>query len=134
MQALKIMEALLTAAAPVTALVVARIYPLELPPATPIVLPAIVTRLISDAGLPTIDAANSYQMRVAEVQVHLIARTITELDQLATAVEAACDYQRGSFAGLVVSSVAAGRIGATETDSSLGVWYQPIAYSITYRR
>lgn len=135
MQALTIFEAMLTAAAPVVAIVAARIYPLELPPTAPrIPLPAIVTRLVSDDGLPTLDAAASYQMRAAVVELHLIAGDIPALFALHQAVSAACDFQRGSFAGLFVTAVQPGRSGATETDSAMGVCYQPITFSLTYRR
>ena len=135
MQALTIFEAMLTAAAPVVAIVGARIYPLELPQTAPAVpLPAIVTRLVSDDGLPTLDAAAGYQMRSAIVELHLVAKSITALYSLRQAVGAACDFQRGTFAGLFVNAVQPGRDGATETDSALGVWYQPITFSITYKR
>lgn len=135
MQALTIFEAMLTAAAPVVAIVATRIYPLELPHTAPkIPLPAIVTRLVSDDGLPTLDAAAGYQMRSAVVELHLVAGSITALYALHQAVSAACDFQRGAFAGFFVNAVQPGRSGATETDSALGVWYQPITFSLTYKR
>lgn len=136
MQGMTIFEAMLTAAAPVTALVGARIYPLELPPGTPITaLPAIVIRGAgADSGLPTIDAAASYQIRLVDIELHLMAKNIVQLFALQQAVTAACDFQRGTFAGLFVVSVQPGRIGQTDTDSALGVFYVPVTFSLTYRR
>ena len=134
MDALKILEAVLSAAAPITAIVAQRVYPLELPPAKPVVLPAIVTSQVSDDGLPTLDAAATYQMRTAVVETHLITKSIAELDTLRLAVCAACDFQRGTHAGFAVSSMSPGRIGMPENDSTIGVCYLPITFTLIYRR
>lgn len=132
MQAFAIFNALLTAATGVTALVGDRIYPLELPQGTQPA--AIVMDLESDRSLETINANANYNLRSAMVVLHLIARDLTDLAALASAVEAACNYQRGTVAGLSVVTVAPGELGAPDVESSIPLSYLPIRFQLTYRR
>ena len=132
MQAFAIFNALLTAAPGVTALVGDRIYPIELPQATP--PDAIVMDQEYDRSLETINADGGYNLRQASVVLHLIARDLTALAALASAVEAACNFKRGAVAGLNVVTVAAGEQGAPDLESSIPLSYLPIRYQLTYRR
>lgn len=132
MQAIAIFNALLSGATGVTALVGARIYPVELPQGGP--LPAIAIEAEPDVPLPTIDAAAGYGLRQVQVVVHIVAKTAPALATLQDAVEAACNFQRGMVAGYSVVTVAAGTVGRAETDSAIGLWYLPLNFTLTYRR
>jgi hypothetical protein len=132
MRPLEIFNALLTASSGVTALVATRIYPVEAPQNT--AMPAVVVDLDSDTELPTLDAAASYGMRKASVTLHLMARDLTGLRTLVTAVETACRYQRGMIAGYSVVSVGPGDQGSTEVESSVPIAYAPMRFDVIYRR
>lgn len=131
MQAIAIFNALLGTAG-VTALVGQRIYPVELPQGG--ALPAIAIDAEPDVPLPTIDAAAGYNLRQVQVVVHLVAKTAATLAALQTAVETACNFQRGTVAGYSVVTVAAGTVGRAETDSAVTLWYLPLNFTLTYRR
>lgn len=132
MQPIAIFNALLAADAGVTSLVATRIYPLEVPQGC--ALPAIAIEADPDVPLPTLDAAAGYGLRQVEVSVHLIAKTVAALAALQSAVEAACNFQRGVIAGCNVVSVAAGTVGRAETDSAVTLCYLPLHFTLTYRR
>lgn len=132
MQAIAIFNALLGQAAAVTAIVGTRIYPVELPQGC--AFPAIVIGADPDVPIPTIDANQAYGLRKVDVNLHLVAKTAPDLAALQTAVEAACNFQRGVVATYSVVTVAAGTVGSAETDSTLGLWYLPLTFNLTYRR
>ena len=132
MQALAIFNALLGQAGAVTALVGARIYPVELPEGS--AFPAIAIEPGPDVPIPTIDANQAYGLRKVDVVLHLVAKTVPELAALQSAVETACNFQRGMVATYSVVTVAAGTVGSVETDSTLGLWYVPLTFNLTYRR
>ena len=132
MQGIVIFNALLSQASAVVALVATRIYPVELPQG--VALPAIAIEAEPDIALSTIDAYAGFGLRKVDVQLHLVAKTAADLIALQAAVEAACTFQRGTIAGYSVASVAAATVGSAETDSTLGLWYLPITFTLTYRR
>lgn len=132
MQAIAIFNALLGQAGAVTSIVGARIYPVELP--EDCTFPAIAIHADPDVPIPTIDANQAYGLRKVDVTLHLVAKTVSELAALQGAVETACNFQRGVVATYSVVTVAAGTVGSAETDSTLGLWYLPLTFNLTYRR
>jgi hypothetical protein len=136
MQPLQAFNALLLAAGGVTALVgagaAARIYPLELPLGT--AYPAIVIDYDNDAPIPTIDASQNYGLRSADVDLILFAKTAASLQAVASAVEAACNFQRGTFGGINVVSIGQADTGKAAFDSRLENWYLTVHFPLTYRR
>lgn len=132
MQPIEVFNALLTGAASVTALTGTRIYPLELPQGTQ--PSAIAIDVEFDDALPTIDAASAYGMRRAQVVLHLIARDLAALYSLASAVDAACQYQRGTIAGVNVTSIGPGDRGSPEIESAVPLAYLPVRFPLIYRR
>jgi len=137
MQSIAILSALLNAHAPLTALVgsgaAARIYPLELPQGC--LMPAIVIEAGVDAPQTTDGMASlGYVLRIAELTLHVLAKTPTDLVAVQLAAEAACQFQRGTIAGYNVALVSAATVGSPETDSGKMLWYLPLEFSVTYRR
>lgn len=136
MESLQAFNALLLAAAGVTSLVgagaAARIYPLELPLGT--VFPAIVIDFDNDDPIPTIDAAQNYGLRSVDVDLIIFAKTAAALQSLKSAVEAACNFQRGSFGGINVVAIGQADTGKPAYDSRLENWYLTVHFPLTYRR
>jgi len=130
MQALSIVAALLNAASPVSALVGTRIHVLQLPQNT--AFPAIALDYMLDEPMELISTGT--QLRRCDVTAHALAKSQASLQVLQYAIEAACAFQRGTFAGFSTQSVSASSIGKIEFDSTQVVWYMPITFTVIYRR
>lgn len=99
----KIIRALLTGDAGVTALVATRIYPPASVQAP--TYPALIYELISDVPSPTMTAVAGLDVYTARVQVTAYATTYAGARALADAVRLACHLQSGAIAGYQVASV-----------------------------
>ena len=106
----------------------------------PAVRQAICTQLARHDQLEVVDglvehlAGHDAGLRTAAVDVHLLAKTPADLAALKTAVEAACQFQRGMVAGYTVAAIGAPSVGSLETDSGKLLWYLPLSFPLTYRR
>lgn len=129
MSADAVINALLTGAAPVTALVGTRIYPAVAPENTP--APFIAFELVSNVRLPRIDAQAAAHLARARVQVNLVAEAYATVKALRAAVVAACQFQRGILAGVSVVSVLPEGDGPISFDAALGLFHQPVDFSVT---
>lgn len=131
MRAEQVIYALLSEAAGVTALVGTRIYPGVLPQGT--ALPALALEFISGVELPTVDATAGFNLLQARVQVTAIAKTYAEVKTVLEAVRAACNFQRGTIAGVHVVSVRRDTIGPDLRDDDVQLFTQSIDFGITYQ-
>jgi hypothetical protein len=121
---------LLAAAAPVTALVGARIYPGMLPNGQP--LPAIVIEQISAVRLGRLDAGAATHPTSSRMQVNLLAKDYPTLKALRTAVMTALQFKRGALGGSAVISVLPGFEGPDTFDSGMEVFHQPLDFMVTH--
>jgi hypothetical protein len=103
MSAQAIAYALISAAAGVTAIAGARVYPAMLPEG--VGLPAAVVRLVSNTRVGAIDAAATQHLYRARVQVNALAADFVQAQSLRQAVKAAMKFQRGAIGGVTVSSI-----------------------------
>lgn len=130
MSASKVVYALLSGAAPVTAIVGVRIYPVFLPEGQP--APAIVYELISAVRPGAIDAYAPTHLTQSRVQVNLITADYPTLLTLLEATKAAMQFQRGVLGGVTVHSVLHAGEGPVQYDQQLGLYMQPIDFLITH--
>lgn len=131
MSAVKVMLALLVADAPVLALVsAARIVAGVLPQGT--ALPAIAITEVSTIELPRVDANSPTTLADSRVQVTLIATSYPLQKQLLNAVRRACNYKRGSIAGITVVSVRRAGNGPDFNDADTGFYMQTVDYTVIY--
>ena len=131
MSAVAIIKTLLNAAAPVTSVVAARIYPGELPQGA--VLPALGISDLGGAELPTIDASAAYTLVEDQVQVTVLAKDYVTQKTLKDKVRAACNFKRGSIGGFQVVSVRRASWGADMRDSELTIFAQTIDFKVTWQ-
>jgi hypothetical protein len=103
MSAQAIANALISAAAGVTAIVGTRVYPAMLPEGT--ALPAAVVRLVSNVRAGAIDAAATQHAYRARVQVNALAAEFVQAQALRQAVKQAMKFQRGAIGGVTVASI-----------------------------
>jgi hypothetical protein len=103
MSAQAVANALLSAAAGVTAIVGTRLYPSELPEG--ITLPAAVIRLVSNVRAGAIDAAASQHLYRARLQVNALSAEFVQAQALRIAVKTAMRFQRGAIGGVTVASI-----------------------------
>lgn len=129
MSADAVINALLTGAAAVTAIAGTRIYPAVAPEGT--VAPFIAYELVSNVRLPRIDAQASAHLARARVQLNLVAVDYATVKALRAAVVAACQFQRGMLAGASVVSVLPEGDGPITFSDDLGLFHQPIDFSVT---
>lgn len=131
MRAEKAIHALLMQAGTVTALVVDRCYPGQLPQGC--LLPALVVEHISTVDRPTLDAAAAFGLVQSRIQVTALASSYPQQKSLADAVVAACRYQRGVIAGVRVISVVRELVGPDLRDDDRSVFYQSVDFLVTFQ-
>lgn len=130
MSAEKVINALLTGASGVTSIVGTNVWPVFLPLGkTP---PAVVYQTVSAVRLPVIDAYASAHPTRARVQLDLMAATYAEVKQLREAVKSACQFQRGSIAGVTVISVLHGGEGVDAYVEALRLFHQTVDFIVTF--
>ena len=131
MYAEKTIHALLTAAAPITALVADRCYAGQLPQATP--LPALVVDHISSMLMPTLDATSGYNISTTRIQVTALCTSYPAVKNLLQAVKDACAWQRGVIAGVTVLSIRPDLRGPDGRDDDRSVFYQSLDFTVIFQ-
>jgi hypothetical protein len=131
MSAVKVIRALLVADAAVLALLPAvRIIAGVLPQGT--TLPAVAITEVSTIETGRIDAQAPTTLAEGRVQVTVIAASYPAQKQLLDAVRKACNYERGSIAGVPVVSVRRGGNGPDFNDPDNGFYMQSVDFRVTY--
>lgn len=131
MRAEKVIRALLAAAPGVTALVATRIYPGPVPQGA--ALPAISYEHISTVSLATLDAAAAYNLVQTRIETTAIAKTYGEVKALVEEIRKALDYQRGTIAGVEVTSIVRGSAGPDLRDDDMQIYTQAVDFLLTLR-
>lgn len=103
MSAIAVCNALLSAAAGVTAIVGTRLYPSMVPEG--VALPAAVMRLVSNTRVGVVDAAAPLHVYRARVQVNALSADFVQAQVLRLAVKAAMRFKRGAIGGVTVTSI-----------------------------
>ena len=133
MRAEKVIYALLAAHAPLLALLgdgsATSIYPGEAPQDA--VLPVLVVEHIDGVDVPTIDAAH-YALVQARIEVTVLAADYVTQKTVLEAVRVACQYQRGTVAGVPVNSVVRASVGPDLRDDDIGIYRQSMDFYVTY--
>lgn len=131
MSAVKAIRALLVANAPMIALVPAtKIVAGVVPQAT--VLPAISIMHISTVEMAAIDAQADFALATSRVQVTAMAKDYPTIKTLIGVVRKACNYQRGTIAGVSVVSIVRDTVGPDFTNDDATIYYQTIDFKVTY--
>jgi hypothetical protein len=131
MSAEKIIKALLYASSELTALVADRIYPLPAP--QDCVFPAVGYRHISTTPQPTIDASAPYNLVSSRVEVAVMAQDYPTQKSLIGPVRRACEFQRGTIAGVPVVAVLWDADGVDFRDDAQQLYVQTVDFMITFR-
>jgi hypothetical protein len=129
MSADAVVYALLSGATPVTALVGTKIYPTVAPEAT--LAPFISFQLISNVRNGAIDAQATRHVAVSRIQVNLVAVAYATLKAMRATVIAACQFQRGTIAGISVISVLPAGDSPISFDGELGLFHQAVDLAVT---
>jgi hypothetical protein len=131
MRAEKVVKTLLSGATAVTALVGTRIYPGPIPQGT--TLPAISYEHISTVALRTLDAAAGYNLVQSRIEVSAVAKTYSDQKSLVEEIRKALDYQRGTIAGIAVTSIIRGSAGPDLRDDDVQLYTQAVDFLVTLR-
>ncbi len=133
MRAEKVIHALLVGNAPLLALLgngSASVYPGVVPQGA--ALPALAVEHIDSVDLPTIDAAH-YALVQARIEVTVLAADYVTQKTVLDAVRVACQYQRGTLAGVPVNTVVRASMGPDLRDDDIGVYRQSIDFYVSYQ-
>jgi hypothetical protein len=131
MSAEKVVYSLLSSASAITALVGTRIYPRPLP--QNVQLPALGYQHLNTVPIPTLDAAAAYGLVQSRVQVDVYAKDYAMQKTLVDEVRKACDYKRGTIAGVNVVTVLRAAVGPDSRNDDMQVFNQSVDLLITYR-
>lgn len=130
MSAIAVCNALLSAAAGVTAIVGTRLYPSMVPEG--VALPAAVMRLVSNTRVGVIDAAAQQHIYRARVQVNALSSGFVQAQALRLAVKAAMKFQRGAIGGVTVSSIVDDVDLPDDYDNELHAFVAPADFIIVW--
>lgn len=131
MSAVKAIRALLIASAPVIAICPAtKIVAGIVPQAT--AMPALSILHVGTADISRIDAQAEFALVTSRVQVTVMAGDYPGVKALLMAVRKACNYQRGTLAGVSVVSIVRDTVGPDFTNDDASIYYQTIDFKITY--
>lgn len=126
--------ALLSASAPVVAVVGDRIYPHHIPQEVR-TLPALVYDLISAVPEGNIDALQATHVTQSRVQVSMIGRNAEVLhNTLRDAVVGALRNQRGTFGSTEVHAILLDHDGTPTFDPQSEIWHRPIDFFIIHQQ
>ena len=130
MDAVAVMTALLTAYAPLTALVpAANIMPGTIPQGH---LPAVGIREISSSEMATASGAQASVMVTARVQVTVYAATYPAMRAALNAAKLGPGYHTGLIAGVDVRSVSRDFVGPDLSDISIPIYEQSRDFRVVY--
>jgi hypothetical protein len=96
------------------------------------VLPAIAYNHVSTFENTTIDANSLYALVTTRIQVTIAAKDYPTVKSVLELVRKACNYQRGTINGVIVSSIVREQAGADFRDDEAGIFYQTIDFKVTY--
>lgn len=130
MSAESVIYALLSQASAVTAVVGARIYPLQVPQEDE--LPALVYEHISSTPLDRLDAASAYNLAQTRISVSCVSTDYAVLKAVLRDVRTACHYQRGLIGGVQVVSILPGGTGPDLRDADDPLYSQSVDFLITH--
>lgn len=130
MNAEKVVYALLSADAGVTAIVSTRIYPSDLP--QQIAVPAIVYRHVDTVDRPTIHGDGGPQLVQSRISVIALANDYSTIKALHEAVKAALRYQYGTIAGVQVATITRDIVGPGLFDPDLERHEQGVDYLVVH--
>jgi hypothetical protein len=131
MSAVKVIRALLVASAPVTALVpVAQIVAGVVPQG--VTLPAVAITDVSSVPVSAIDAQAEFSLVTSRVQVTLMAKDYPTVKTLMEVARKACNFARGTIAGVSVVSVVRDTVGPDFSDDAASIHFQSIDFKVTY--
>ena len=94
-------------------------------------LPALGITEVGSVPVGAIDAQAECSVVTSRVQVTAMGRTYPEVKALIDLVRRACNFQRGSIAGVDVISVVRDTIGP-DLDDDVGNIFQSIDFKVTY--
>lgn len=130
MRAEKVINALLTADAGVTALVSNRVYPVSLPQNT--VMPALIYEVVSAVEMLPIDALAGQQLVDTRVQVTALGKNYSDVKALLEAARVALLFKSGSIAGVRVLGITRDMVGPDGRDYDLGLYSQSIDFKVRH--
>jgi hypothetical protein len=130
MRAEKAIRAQLLGAGSVTSMVADRIWPAQVPQGT--AYPALVITHISTVPQPTVDAFAEFQLMRSRIQVTALANDYATQKTLLDLVQQACNFQRGIFNGVRVSSTTRDLIGPDLRDDDRSVYVQSVDFIVLF--
>lgn len=131
MSAVKAIRALLVASAPVTALCpAARIMAGTVP--QNLALPALSITEVSLVPISRIDAQADHNLVVSRVQVTVMAESYPAVKPLLDAARKACNYERGTIAGVGIVSIVRESVGPDFSNDGATVHFQSLDFKVTY--
>jgi hypothetical protein len=131
MSAVKAVRALLAASAPVIAICPAvRIMAGIVPQGT--AMPSLSIMHVSTVPISHVDAQAEFNVVTSRVQVTIMASSYAGVKPLLDAVRKACNYQRGTIAGVDVASILRDTVGPDFSNDDASVYYQTIDFKVTF--
>lgn len=94
--------------------------------------PALVYEPMSGVPILPINASSGQQLVEARVTFTALARQLSDVEAIQTAVRAAIEYQRGMIGGTRVTSIVRILTGAFTSDVESKVFAQPVDYRFTF--
>lgn len=131
MSAVEVIRALLISNPPVITICPATKIALGIVPQRT-ALPALSVMHISTTGVSRIDAQAELALVTSRVQVTVMAKGYLAVKSLVAAVRKACNYQRGTLAGVNVVSVIRDTVGPDFANDDASIYYQTIDFKVTY--
>ena len=126
----KVINNLLENYAPLTAIVLTRIYPGVIPQGS--ILPAIAYTHVSTVENSTIDANAEYALVTSRIQVTVVTADYPALKNIINLVRQACNYKHGTIKGIAVNSIRRELTGPDFRDDEAALFMQSIDFKITY--
>lgn len=127
----KAIYSLLKNYAPLTAIVpVARIFTGLIPQDA--ALPALSYSHVSTVENTTIDAQSLYALVTSRIQVSVASKDYAQVKELIKQIRQACNYQRGTINGVLVTSIVRELIGPDFRDDESKVNFQSIDFRVVY--
>ncbi len=95
-------------------------------------LPSISIEHISTTPISHIDAQADYNLVTSRVQVTVLAAEYMEGEAVLAAVRKACNYQRGTLAGLGVVNILRDLVGPDVSDEKSDICFKSIDFMVTF--
>lgn len=95
-------------------------------------LPALSIVHISTVPIGAIDAQAEYNLVTSRIQVTAMAKDYPDVKTLLGAVRKACNYERGSLAGIEVASIVRDTVGPDQENPDAGICMQTMDFKVTF--